>query len=173
MSPPIRLAALDMAGTTVADHGAVEEAFQAGLDAVGLTTGDLEGKTGAFIRRTMGQSKLTVFTELLGGDRHRAEQANTAFEAAFDLAVDRGAVPALPGAEATFAALRDAGVRSRHCPVPRRPSVRCATRGSGSASPPGSPRPPGNGSSMRSGGRAWSISPSPRPMRDGDARGRT
>jgi len=111
MSPPIRLAALDMAGTTVADHGAVEEAFQAGLDAVGLTAGELQGETGAFIRRTMGQSKLTVFTELLGGDRRRAEQANTAFEAAFDLAVDRGAVPPLPGAEATFAALRDAGVR--------------------------------------------------------------
>ncbi len=57
MSPPIRLAALDMAGTTVADNGAVEEAFQAGLDAVGLTAGDLHGETGAFIRRTMGQSK--------------------------------------------------------------------------------------------------------------------
>ena len=34
MTAPIRLAALDMAGTTVADEGAVEEAFQAALDAV-------------------------------------------------------------------------------------------------------------------------------------------
>ncbi len=47
----------------------------------------------------MGQSKIAVFTELLGGDRHRAEQANTAFEAAFDQAVDRGEVSAIPGAE--------------------------------------------------------------------------
>ena len=100
-----------MAGTTVADEGAVEEAFQSALDAVGLVAGDLMDDPGAYIRRTMGQSKITVFTELLGGDRHRAEQANTAFEAAFDQAVDRGEVAALPGAEEAFATLRDGGVR--------------------------------------------------------------
>ena len=62
MTAPIRLAALDMAGTTVADEGAVEEAFQAALDAVGLTAGNLMDDPGAYIRRTMGQSKITVFT---------------------------------------------------------------------------------------------------------------
>ncbi len=111
MTAPIRLAALDMAGTTVADEGAVEEAFQSALDAVGLVAGDLMDDPAAYIRRTMGQSKITVFTELLGGDRHRAEQANSAFEAAFDQAVDRGEVVALPGSEDAFAALRAAGVR--------------------------------------------------------------
>ena len=111
MTAPIRMAALDMAGTTVADDGAVEEAFQVALDAVGLVAGDLTGTPADYIRRTMGQSKISVFTELLGGDRHRAEQANSAFEAAFDQAVDRGEVLALPGAEHTFAALRDGGVR--------------------------------------------------------------
>ena len=111
MNGPIRLAALDMAGTTVADEGAVEEAFQAALDAVGLVAGNLMDDPGDYIRRTMGQSKIDVFTELLGGDRHRAEEANTAFEAAFDQAVDRGEVAALPGAEETFAALRAGGVR--------------------------------------------------------------
>src|SRR5664280_2395993 len=111
MTQPIRMVALDMAGTTVADGGAVEEAFQRALDAVGLTAGGLTDDPQTYIRRTMGQSKITVFTELLGGDRHRAEQANTAFEAAFDQAVDRGEVAALPGSEETFAALRDGGVR--------------------------------------------------------------
>jgi phosphoglycolate phosphatase len=111
MTTPIRLAALDMAGTTVADEGAVEEAFQAALDAVGLVAGDLMDDPAAYIRRTMGQSKITVFTELLGGDRHRAEAANTAFEEAFDQAVDRGEVVALPGAVDTFADLRAGGVR--------------------------------------------------------------
>ena len=111
MHPPIRLAALDMAGTTVADAGAVEEAFQSALDAVGLLAGDLMDDPGAYVRRTMGQSKITVFTELLGGDRHRAEQANTAFESAFDQAVDRGEVAALPRSEEVFAALREGGVR--------------------------------------------------------------
>jgi phosphonatase-like hydrolase len=111
MTPPIRLAALDMAGTTVADEGAVEEAFQSALDAVGLVAGDLMDDPGSYIRRTMGQSKITVFTELLGGDRHRAERANAAFETAFDQAVDRGEVAALPGSEEVFATLRAAGVR--------------------------------------------------------------
>jgi phosphoglycolate phosphatase len=111
MTTPIRMAALDMAGTTVADEGAVEEAFQSALDAVGLVAGDLMDDPGAYIRRTMGQSKITVFTELLGGDRHRAEAANTAFEAAFDQAVDRGEVAALPGAVDTFTDLRAGGVR--------------------------------------------------------------
>ena len=111
MTTPIRLAALDMAGTTVADEGAVAEAFQSALDAVGLVAGDLMDDPGAYVRRTMGQSKITVFTELLGGDGHRAARANEAFESAFDQAVDRGEVAALPGAEDAFAALRDGGVR--------------------------------------------------------------
>ncbi len=111
MSPPIRMVAFDMAGTTVADAGAVEEAFQQALDAVGLTAGDLRQDLPLYIRRTMGQSKITVFTELLGGDRHRADQANTAFERAFDRAVERGEVEPIPGAEEAFVRLRDAGMR--------------------------------------------------------------
>jgi phosphoglycolate phosphatase len=111
MRTPIRLVTLDMAGTTVADDGAVEEAFQVALDSVGITARNLRGGPDDYIRRTMGQSKITVFTELLGGDRHRADQANRAFEAAFDQAVERGEVAAMPGAEATLAALRDAGMR--------------------------------------------------------------
>jgi len=101
-----------MAGTTVSDAGALEEAFQQALDAVGLTAGNLRKDPQDYIRRTMGQSKITVFTELLGGDRHLAEEANTAFERAFDQAVDRGEVAAIPGAEATFAGLRNAGIRT-------------------------------------------------------------
>src|SRR5664280_1021454 len=94
MTQPIRMVALDMAGTTVADGGAVEEAFQRALDAVGLTAGGLTDDPQTYIRRTMGQSKITVFTELLQGDRHLAEHANVAFESAFDQAVDRGEVSA-------------------------------------------------------------------------------
>jgi phosphonatase-like hydrolase len=111
VSQPIRLVVLDMAGTTVADQGAVEEAFQVALDAVGLTAGDLRDEPAAYIRRTMGQSKIAVFTELLGGDHHRAEQANTAFESAFDQAVSRGEVGPMPGADECLSALRHAGMR--------------------------------------------------------------
>ncbi len=153
MTTPIRLAALDMAGTTVADEGAVEEAFQSALDAVGLVAGDLMDDPGAYVRRTMGQSKIAVFTELLGGDRHRAERANRAFESAFDQAVDRGEVAALPGAVDTFAALREAV---------------CAC-----VSPPGSPPPHATGSWPRSDGKVWSTSRCPRPTPAGAGRGPT
>lgn len=111
MSPPIRMVALDMAGTTVSDAGAVEEAFQAALDAVGLPAGALMADPEDYIRRTMGQSQITVFTELLKGDRHSAERANAAFEHAFDQAVERGEVSAVNGAEQVFADLRRAGMR--------------------------------------------------------------
>ena len=57
----------------------------------------------------MGQSKIAVFTELLGGDRHRAEQANAAFEA--------------PSTRPST------GARWPPCPGPRTPSPPCATAG--------------------------------------------
>jgi phosphoglycolate phosphatase len=109
---PIRLVVLDMAGTTVDDAGAVEEAFQGALDAVELTAAALVEDPATYIRRTMGQSKIDVFTELLGGDRHRAARANDAFERVFAEAVERGEVAAMPGAETTFAYLREHGIRT-------------------------------------------------------------
>ena len=108
---PIRMAALDMAGTTVADDGAVEEAFQVALDSVGLTAESLVDDPAAYVRRTMGRSKIEVFAGLLGGDRHIAERANLAFEAAFDRAVDRGEVVPKPGVDAVFSSLRASGIR--------------------------------------------------------------
>lgn len=109
---PVRLVALDMAGTTVEDAGAVEEAFQGALDAMGLTASALAEDPTVYVRRTMGHSKIDVFTELLGGDRRRAGEANDAFERVFAQAVERGEVSAMPGAEETFAYLRGRGMRT-------------------------------------------------------------
>lgn len=111
MTPTIRLVALDMAGTTVSDDGVVERAFRYAFDSVGgrgetSPVGDPE----EFVRRTMGQSKIAVFTEIFSGDIDRARKANGAFEAAYDEAVDRGEVAPLPGAAETIRDLRAAGV---------------------------------------------------------------
>ena len=108
---PIRMVALDMAGTTVSDAGAVQEAFQGALDALGLTAGNLAEHPESYVRRTMGQSKIDVFTRLVGGDRHLAAQANDAFERVFAEAVERGEVSAMPGSEDTFAFLRQHDMR--------------------------------------------------------------
>jgi phosphoglycolate phosphatase len=108
----IGLAALDMAGTTVSDDGVVERAFRRALDEVGGAGEESPvGDAGKFVRRTMGQSKIEVFTELFGGDRTRAGRANAAFEAAYDAAVGRGEIAAVPGAEETMAEMRAAGVK--------------------------------------------------------------
>lgn len=103
---PIALAVLDMAGTTVRDDGTVEHAFWEALSSVDVNP---EAHL-AFVRSSMGRSKIEVFRAVLG-DETRAQLANVRFEAAYDAAVSRGDVEAMPGAETAFAALQAAGVR--------------------------------------------------------------
>ncbi len=106
---PITLACLDMAGTTVDDGDAVLDAFRTALLASGEGL-DLEAAE-RHVRATMGQSKLDVFRELLGGDHGRAERANADFEEAYGAVVAAGGVRAMDGADELFGSLRAAGVR--------------------------------------------------------------
>jgi phosphoglycolate phosphatase len=108
----IALACLDMAGTTVSDSGTVEAAFTAAMAAEGIAT-DTPRYTDAlaYVRATMGQSKIAVFTHLFDGDRTVAERANAAFEAEYRNALAGGLVDALPGAETTLDALRERGIK--------------------------------------------------------------
>jgi phosphoglycolate phosphatase len=101
----IRLAVLDMAGTTVSDDGAVERAFLAAMPSKDDAARGLE-----YIRQTMGQSKIVVFRALFDGDEDAAQAANRRFESAFDAAIDRGEVAAIAGAGRALADLRAAGV---------------------------------------------------------------
>jgi phosphonatase-like hydrolase len=108
----ITLAVLDMAGTTVSDGGMVEAAFVEALVGMGLDPdGPDLARHLAYVRRTMGQSKIEVFTAVFDGDEQRAHEANGRFEEEFDAAVSRGEVAALPGAETALGALRSMGVR--------------------------------------------------------------
>jgi phosphoglycolate phosphatase len=110
-SMPITVACLDMAGTTVADGGSVIAAFSAAVEQFGLP----EGTQGyddalAYVRQTMGQSKIEVFRHILGAE-DAAQQANAAFEEHYASSVRGGDVEPLPGATETFAALRAAGIK--------------------------------------------------------------
>jgi phosphoglycolate phosphatase len=105
----ITVACLDMAGTTVADDGTVMEAFTAAIAEQNLPVASFS-QAMQDVRSSMGQSKIEVFRRILGDDTV-AVKANEAFEDHYGAAVSRGAVAAMPGAEDTFAALRDAGVR--------------------------------------------------------------
>jgi phosphoglycolate phosphatase len=108
--PRTRLVVLDMAGTTVADDGLVERAFDAAAAELGVAEGtDEHARMVTYVRDTMGESKISVFRELFG-DESKAQQANRAFEAAYHQLVDQGHCAALPGAEDAVRELRAAGL---------------------------------------------------------------
>lgn len=108
-NPPIRLACLDMAGTTVADDGLVLAAFAAALDALGVEQEPERERMTRYVLDTMGESKITVFRALFPGEETAAQEGNAAFETAYGQRVPL--TRALPGAEETFERLRAAGVK--------------------------------------------------------------
>ncbi|MCX4746196.1 phosphonatase-like hydrolase [Kitasatospora sp. NBC_01287] len=106
---PITLVVLDMAGTTVADDGLVEQAFQAAAGELGVAAGsERHQEMLAHVRATMGESKISVFRHLFG-EEELAQRANTAFERAYDDLVEAGHCAALPGAAEAIAELRAQG----------------------------------------------------------------
>jgi phosphoglycolate phosphatase len=105
----ITVACLDMAGTTVADDGTVMEAFTAAITEQALPVAAFS-QAMRDVRSSMGQSKIEVFRRILGDDT-AAAKANASFEDHYGAAVGRGEVAAMPGAEETILALRDAGIR--------------------------------------------------------------
>ncbi|MFJ9368386.1 phosphonatase-like hydrolase [Nocardia sp. NPDC101769] len=106
----IELAVLDMAGTTVADDGLVERAFEAAITAAGVPAEGPEREAARkFVQDTMGQSKIWCFRTLLG-DEDRAQLANRAFEAAYAEFAEAGVNP-IPGAAEAISALRAAGIK--------------------------------------------------------------
>ncbi|WP_040162806.1 phosphonatase-like hydrolase [Microbacterium gorillae] len=108
---PTELVVLDMAGTTVRDDGVVETAFRRAAERTGVAADIGWDRALQYVRDTMGQSKVEVFTHLAGGDRDRAEVATAAFEAAYaELIADGGAEP-IAGARETIEALRAAGLQ--------------------------------------------------------------
>lgn len=105
----IRLAVLDLAGTTVADAGLVEGAFSHALSHMGVSPGSTrEARMREYILATMGESKISVFRHLFEGEE-AAQEANTAFEAGYAHMIAQGRCEPLPGARAALDELRAAG----------------------------------------------------------------
>ncbi|WP_328991606.1 phosphonatase-like hydrolase [Kribbella sp. NBC_01245] len=102
----IQLAVLDMAGTTVADDGLVEKAFTSAIVAQGMDAEPMLDH----VRKTMGESKITVFRHLLPSET-QAQQANQAFEVAYARLVDEGHCRPIDGAEKAIRRLKDEGVK--------------------------------------------------------------
>ncbi|MEU6389444.1 HAD family hydrolase [Streptomyces sp. NPDC046939] len=97
-APDFRLVALDMAGTTVADGGLVERAFDTAARELGVEPGSPDhARKLDYVRATMGESKISVFRHLFGDEEH-ARRANAAFEKAYGELVDKGLIAPVPGA---------------------------------------------------------------------------
>ncbi|MEU9860442.1 HAD family hydrolase [Streptomyces sp. NPDC047971] len=94
-----------MAGTTVADGGLVELAFTAAAERLGEDPATMID----YVRATMGESKISVFRHLFGGDENRARQANLAFETAYGELVADGRIAPVPGAAEAIAELTEQG----------------------------------------------------------------
>ena len=106
----VEMVAFDVAGTVLNDDGLVIAAFKNAFEA---TQPDLWPTHGAewtqYAIDTMGQSKIHVFTELLG-DAEKAHAANVDFEESYVSEIaEIGAVP-IAGAEDVFKYLRSKGV---------------------------------------------------------------
>ena len=107
----IELVVLDLAGTTVVDDGLVERAFARAAEAAGIGE-SLEDRDDAlaYVRETMGQSKIEVF-RALSVDEDQAQHANAAFESAYAEFVETEGVEAVPGAQDVIRRLRESGLK--------------------------------------------------------------
>lgn len=106
----LEMAAFDVAGTTVKDDGIVIEAFKVAFE---MTQPDLWPTKGAewtqYAIDTMGQSKIEVFTALLG-DAEKAFKANIAFEEAYVNEVAEQGIAPIDGTIELFSAIREKGI---------------------------------------------------------------
>ncbi|MFD7555093.1 phosphonatase-like hydrolase [Streptomyces sp. NPDC059835] len=104
-----RLIVLDMAGTTVADGGLVERAFERAAGHLGVEPGSADHAAKLqYVRDTMGESKISVFRHLFDTEE-LAQRANSAFEQAYGELVDAGLISEIPGARAAIERLRAEG----------------------------------------------------------------
>ena len=109
MIGPFALVVLDMAGTTVRDDGAVDEAFVVALAAVGIDPAARGSRSAGLRPDTMGQSKAEVFAALL--EPEDAERATTSSPQAYERIVAAGRILPMEGALEIFATLRQHDVK--------------------------------------------------------------
>ncbi|WP_184547432.1 HAD family hydrolase [Streptosporangium becharense] len=109
---PIRLACLDLAGTTIGDIAMIERAFAEAIATQGIVPG-----TGAYARamvhvhRSRGCPKIDIFRGIFPDNEAQAQAANLTFERSFEGAVERSGLVPLPGTVEALDKLRGAGVK--------------------------------------------------------------
>ncbi|SEN20678.1 HAD family hydrolase [Nonomuraea pusilla] len=109
---PIKLACLDLAGTTVGDIAMVERAFAEAIATQGIVPG-----TGAYARamvhvhRSRGCPKIDVFRGIFPDNEAQAQAANLTFERSYEGTLERAGLVPMPGVLEVLDKLRGSGVK--------------------------------------------------------------
>ncbi|MCG5215536.1 HAD family hydrolase [Streptosporangium soli] len=109
----IKLACLDLAGTTIGDIATVERAFAEAIATQGIVPG-----TGAYARamvhvhRSRGYPKVEVFRGIFPGNEAQAQAANLTFERSYEGAIERAGLLPKPGIMEALDKLRGSGVKT-------------------------------------------------------------
>lgn len=108
----LRLAFIDMSGTSFQDGGIMERAFTRTVERLGIDIAS-QRYTGmlGFVRDTLGQSKVRVFQHLFEDEPALAAEASREFERQFDDLLRTDAVTPVPGAEEVIQGLQAAGLK--------------------------------------------------------------
>lgn len=110
--PPVKLACLDLAGTTIGDISMVERAFAEAIATQGIVPGtSAYARAMVHVHRSRGCPKIEVFRGIFPDNEVQAQAANLTFERSYLGAVERAGLVPLPGAVEALEKLRDAGVK--------------------------------------------------------------
>ena len=109
---PIQLAVVDMAGTTVMPTTVWSSTRSRPPPPLwACPSPALNGSSARqYVLDTMGQSKISVFRALFGSEE-LAQQANAAFERAYEQLIDEGKAAPIAGAAEAISRLRENGIR--------------------------------------------------------------
>ncbi len=105
----IKLAVLDVAGTTAKDGGLVVQAFLVAMEPLGLGQTELDSMVD-YVNATMGQRKIDVLMHLCNSDEVAANAAHDRFVEAYSNLVAEGLLEEFEGISELFRALRSKGV---------------------------------------------------------------
>ncbi|MBX6383036.1 MAG: HAD-IA family hydrolase [Microbispora sp.] len=109
---PVKLACLDLAGTTIGDIDMVERAFAEAIATQGIVPGtSAYARAMVHVHRSRGCPKIDVFRGIFPGNEAQAQAANLTFERSYEMAIERTGLVPLPGAVEAIAKLRDAGIK--------------------------------------------------------------
>ncbi|MDA8195776.1 MAG: HAD-IA family hydrolase [Actinomycetota bacterium] len=104
------LVVLDMAGTTIADEGAVLTAFHNTAIAMGVNASTPGfDQMMQYVKETMGQSKIEVFEKIFAS-KGKASKANELFEAFYQEQVTKYGISEIEGTTQLLTTLRSRGV---------------------------------------------------------------